>query len=262
MQDSRSNLASRVVLGLGPRLVCISQALDYPGYILQKTYVYSGDLWVNRICFIVARFLHSVHGFERTVVSVDEGAMPETLVIRLDIKGNTLDESPQSRVSDIHLTVRCQDVTTGEWLIYQIIMRASLWYYVASLSPGNQYMKILSMCACVCVCVWVTEVGGTRILMPTNFTPTYWPWSRPSRKGHGAFFQIRWSQCKILGLDPVLTLFTRDALHKTVNVTVYSELCCTHIGTVQWAGKSSRGLLHKCWPASDSHRLSKEGCRW
>ena len=55
--------------------------------------------------------VYSVHGFERTVVSVDEGAAQETLVVRMDIKGNTL---LRFRVTVIDLTLRCQDVTTGE----------------------------------------------------------------------------------------------------------------------------------------------------
>jgi len=58
--------------------------------------------------------LHLVHGFERTVVSVDEGDMQATLVVRLDIKGNTLDEPANFRVSIIDLTLMCWDVTTGE----------------------------------------------------------------------------------------------------------------------------------------------------
>lgn len=49
-------------------------------------------------------------------MSVDEGAMQETLVVRMDIKGNTLSplEDPRFRVSDIDITLRCADVTTGE----------------------------------------------------------------------------------------------------------------------------------------------------
>ena len=47
-------------------------------------------------------------------MSVDEGAMQETLVVSLDIKGNTLDEPVNIRVSIIDLTLMCQDVTTGE----------------------------------------------------------------------------------------------------------------------------------------------------
>ena len=57
--------------------------------------------------------LHSVHGFERSVVSVDE-AEQETLVVRMDIKGNTLDEDPRFRVNTVDLILMCQDVTTGE----------------------------------------------------------------------------------------------------------------------------------------------------
>ena len=45
---------------------------------------------------------------------VDEGAMQETLRVSLDIKGNTLDEPVNIRVSIIDLTLMCQDVTTGE----------------------------------------------------------------------------------------------------------------------------------------------------
>ena len=48
------------------------------------------------------------------MVSVDEGAMQETLRVSLDIKGNTLDEPANFRVSIIELTLMCQDVTTGE----------------------------------------------------------------------------------------------------------------------------------------------------
>ena len=58
--------------------------------------------------------MYSVHGFERSVVSVDEGGAQVTLVIRLDIKGNTLNEPPQYQVTVVDLTVRCQDVTTGK----------------------------------------------------------------------------------------------------------------------------------------------------
>ena len=42
---------------------------------------------------------------------VDEGAPQLALVIRLDVKGSTLDESP---VAVVDLTVMCRDVTTGE----------------------------------------------------------------------------------------------------------------------------------------------------
>jgi len=45
---------------------------------------------------------------------VDEGDPQATLVVRLDIKGNTLDELANFRVSTIDLTLMCQDVTTGE----------------------------------------------------------------------------------------------------------------------------------------------------
>ena len=45
---------------------------------------------------------------------MDEGGPQETLVIRLDIKGNTLAEDPQLQVTRINFTVVCQDVTTGE----------------------------------------------------------------------------------------------------------------------------------------------------
>ena len=47
-------------------------------------------------------------------MSVDEGAVQETLVVRMDIKGNTLDEDARFRVSYIDITLRCADVTTGE----------------------------------------------------------------------------------------------------------------------------------------------------
>jgi len=47
------------------------------------------------------------------MVSVDEGGPQETLVISLDIKGNTLDEPPQFQVTRINFTVVCQDVSTG-----------------------------------------------------------------------------------------------------------------------------------------------------
>jgi len=40
--------------------------------------------------------------------------MQATLVVRLDIKGNTLDEPANVRVSIIDLTLMCWDVTTGE----------------------------------------------------------------------------------------------------------------------------------------------------
>ena len=52
-------------------------------------------------------------------MSVDEGAMQETLVVRMDIKGNTLDEDPRFRVTTVDLTLRCQDVTTGELMDYE-----------------------------------------------------------------------------------------------------------------------------------------------
>jgi len=48
------------------------------------------------------------------VVLVNEGDMQETFRIRLDIKGNTLDEPAQLQVTRINFTVVCQDVTTGE----------------------------------------------------------------------------------------------------------------------------------------------------
>ena len=47
-------------------------------------------------------------------MSVDEGAMQATLRVSLDIKGNTLAEPANFRVSIIELTLMCQDVTTGE----------------------------------------------------------------------------------------------------------------------------------------------------
>ena len=45
---------------------------------------------------------------------MDEGAMQETLVVRMDIKGNTLDEDARDRVNTIDLTLRCIDESTGE----------------------------------------------------------------------------------------------------------------------------------------------------
>jgi len=45
---------------------------------------------------------------------VDEGGAQVTLVIRLEIKGNTLNEPAQFQVTVVDLTVRCQDVTTGK----------------------------------------------------------------------------------------------------------------------------------------------------
>ena len=47
-------------------------------------------------------------------MSVDEGAVQATLEVRMDIKGNTLDEPPAFRVTSVDLTLRCADVTTGE----------------------------------------------------------------------------------------------------------------------------------------------------
>ena len=47
-------------------------------------------------------------------MSVDEGAVQETLVVRMDIKGNTLDEAPAFRVNTVDLTLMCMDETTGE----------------------------------------------------------------------------------------------------------------------------------------------------
>jgi len=47
----------------------------------------------------------------------NEGDMQETFRIRMDIKGNTLDELPQFQVPRINFTVVCNDVTTGErWI--------------------------------------------------------------------------------------------------------------------------------------------------
>ena len=46
-------------------------------------------------------------------MSVEE-AEQETLVVRMDIKGNTLDEDPRFRVNTVDLILMCQDVTTGE----------------------------------------------------------------------------------------------------------------------------------------------------
>jgi len=48
------------------------------------------------------------------MVLVNEGGTQETLVIRLDIKGNTLAEDPQFQVTRINFTVMCEDVTTSE----------------------------------------------------------------------------------------------------------------------------------------------------
>ena len=45
---------------------------------------------------------------------MNEGGTQETLVIRLDIKGNTLDEPALFQVTRINFTIVCQDVTTGE----------------------------------------------------------------------------------------------------------------------------------------------------
>ena len=47
-------------------------------------------------------------------MSVDEGAPQETLVVRMDIKGNTLAEDPAFRVTTVDLALRCEDETTGE----------------------------------------------------------------------------------------------------------------------------------------------------
>ena len=46
------------------------------------------------------------------MVSVAEGSQ-ETIVIRLDIKGNTLNESIP--VTNVDFTLRCIGITTGEW---------------------------------------------------------------------------------------------------------------------------------------------------
>ena len=48
------------------------------------------------------------------MVSVNEGDMQVTFLIRQDIKGNTLAELPQFQVTHINFTVVCQDVTTSE----------------------------------------------------------------------------------------------------------------------------------------------------
>ena len=45
---------------------------------------------------------------------MNEGSTQQSLVIRLDIKGNTLAESPGFQITRINFTVVCQDVTTGE----------------------------------------------------------------------------------------------------------------------------------------------------
>ena len=84
--------------------------------------------------------LHSVHGFERTVVSVEEGSR-EILVVSLDIKGNTMDEDPRFRVTDIDLTLRCQDDTTGN--ISDEITRANLYnVWRATVEYGPYYTPV------------------------------------------------------------------------------------------------------------------------
>jgi len=56
--------------------------------------------------------LYPVHGFENTSVMVDEGDLKKTIVIRLDIKGNTMDE--RRPVTNINFNVTCIDMTAGE----------------------------------------------------------------------------------------------------------------------------------------------------
>ena len=56
----------------------------------------------------------SVHGFERTVVLVDEGTSGE-IVFRVNIKGNALAEDSHFRDTEfVWTTLYCHDVTTGE----------------------------------------------------------------------------------------------------------------------------------------------------
>jgi len=55
----------------------------------------------------------SVHGFERSIVLVNEGD-EVTLNVSLDIKGNTTDEPAEFQVTRINFTVVCEDMTTGE----------------------------------------------------------------------------------------------------------------------------------------------------
>ena len=56
--------------------------------------------------------LYPVHGFENASVMVDEGDLQVAFAIRLDIKGNTMDE--RRPVTNINFTVTSTDISTGK----------------------------------------------------------------------------------------------------------------------------------------------------
>ena len=89
-----------------------TEALNLYLYFTQLTIENEHLIWLHLILQDF-HFLSSVHGFEMSMVLVTEGDPQVTLNIRLDIKGNTLDEPAQFQVTRINFTVVCEDVTTG-----------------------------------------------------------------------------------------------------------------------------------------------------
>ena len=138
-------------------------SLFYPAYYRKQASVLV-TLEIVCCCY----YPSSVHGFERSVVSVNEGDMQETFRIRLDIKGNTLDELPQFQVTRINFTVVCQDVTTGEWWTEWIIRDSHLLahHVECSLIPRPFHPSICRLQ------YWLGE--GLAKLITCNVIPGRW----------------------------------------------------------------------------------------
>ena len=59
-------------------------------------------------------FLSSVHGFETTNVSADEGSLDEMVTVRLYLKGNASSDQDPPQCQNFIFNIICRDISTGE----------------------------------------------------------------------------------------------------------------------------------------------------
>lgn len=59
-------------------------------------------------------FFSSVHGFETTNISADEGSLDEMVTVRLYLKGNASSDPGPPQCQNFIFNIICRDINTGE----------------------------------------------------------------------------------------------------------------------------------------------------
>ena len=82
-------------------------------------------------------FLSSVHGFERTNVSVDEDSLDEMVTVRLYLKGNVSSDPDPPQCQNFIFNIICRDISTGE-----IVRMYVICVYYTSIGISGRFLAL------------------------------------------------------------------------------------------------------------------------